>query len=195
MLGGSHEVEGIQSQARSPVRTDKNSQGWYKFPAKTIAVIESRSATELGQNIRLLTYVSIVYLPLSVCAAAWNVDYSYHTANFVVVTVLLSTTIYLAVMNLNNVARLGKGLYQRYRNDVVKSMMKDKEWASMGEKSSPERENDVPSERHIVVFAVSQLWKRVIYYLLELQKKILKLMLKKPTQDVENNAALGRTPA
>jgi hypothetical protein len=59
----------------------------------------------------------------------------------------------------------------------------------------PEGENDAPSERHIVVFAVSQLWKRVICYLLELQKKILKLMLKKPTQDVENNAAGGRTPA
>lgn len=75
--------------------------------------------------------------------------------------------------------------------------MKDKEWASMGEKFiqfRPERENDAPSEWHIVMFAVSQLWKRVLCYLLELQKKILKLRLKKPTQDIENNAAGGGHP-
>ena len=68
----------------------------------------------------------------------------------------------------------------------------------MGEKFSrfrPERENDIPSEWHIVVFAVSQLWKRAICYLIELQKKILKLMLKKQTHDIENNAAGGETTA
>lgn len=145
-----------------------------------------------------MTYVSVVYLPLSFCAAAWSIDYSYHTIAFVVATVLLSTTTYLAVMNLNNLARVSKGLYQRYRNDVVKSMIKDKEWASMGEKFSrfrPERENNTPSEWNIVMFAISQLGKRVICYLLELQKKILKLIPKKPTQDIENNGAGGGTTA
>ncbi|KAF7122253.1 hypothetical protein CNMCM5793_000210 [Aspergillus hiratsukae] len=70
------------------------------------AVIESRAATELGENVKLLTYISIVYLPLSFCAALWAIDYSYHPVVFTVVTVLLATTTYLVVMNLNNLARL-----------------------------------------------------------------------------------------
>ncbi|KAF4153907.1 hypothetical protein CNMCM6069_000175 [Aspergillus lentulus] len=72
------------------------------------AVIESRAATELGENVKLLTYISIVYLPLSFCAALWAIDYSYHPGVFTVVTVLLGTTTYLVVMNLNNLARLSK---------------------------------------------------------------------------------------
>ncbi|KAF4182896.1 hypothetical protein CNMCM7927_009438 [Aspergillus lentulus] len=72
------------------------------------AVIESRAATELGENVRLLTYISIVYLPLSFCAALWAIDYSYHPGVFTVVTVLLGTTTYRVVMNLNNLARLSK---------------------------------------------------------------------------------------
>lgn len=34
------------------------------------ALIESRSSTRLGQNVKLLTYVSIVYLPLAFCAVS-----------------------------------------------------------------------------------------------------------------------------
>lgn len=36
--------------------------------------MESRSSTRLGQNVQLLTYVSIFYLPLAFCAV------SYHSA-------------------------------------------------------------------------------------------------------------------
>lgn len=34
------------------------------------ALIESRSSTRLGQNVKLLTYVSIVYPPLAFCAVS-----------------------------------------------------------------------------------------------------------------------------
>ena len=35
-------------------------------------MIESRAASELGRNVKLLTYVSIFYLPLSFCAVSQN---------------------------------------------------------------------------------------------------------------------------
>lgn len=34
------------------------------------AVVESRLSTRLSQNVRLLTYVSIFYLPLAFCAVS-----------------------------------------------------------------------------------------------------------------------------
>ncbi|RLL97499.1 hypothetical protein CFD26_105485 [Aspergillus turcosus] len=118
------------------------------------AVIESRAATELGENVKLLTYISIVYLPLSFCAALWAIDYSYHPGVFTVVTVLLATTTYLVVMNLNNLARLGKEVYQQFRRDIITSMLNDAKWAPTGEAFSqfrPERVNKTPSEWNILV--------------------------------------------
>ncbi|RHZ64671.1 hypothetical protein CDV55_104808 [Aspergillus turcosus] len=118
------------------------------------AVIESRSATELGENVKLLTYISIVYLPLSFCAALWAIDYSYHLGVFTVVTVLLATTTYLVVMNLNNLARLGKEVYQQFRRGIITSMLNDAKWAPTGEAFSqfrPERVNKTPSEWNILV--------------------------------------------
>ena len=38
---------------------------WQLFSAS--AVIESRASTRLGENVKLLTYVSIFYLPLAFC--------------------------------------------------------------------------------------------------------------------------------
>ncbi|GIJ90124.1 hypothetical protein Asppvi_009074 [Aspergillus pseudoviridinutans] len=128
------------------------------------AVIESRAATELGENVKLLTYVSIVYLPLSFCAALWSIDFSYHLVVFTLVTVLLSTATYLIVMNVNNVARLSKGVYRRFRARIVQSMANDPNWVAVGEAFSqfrPERENVTPSEWKIVVFMVSRLWQWV----------------------------------
>jgi hypothetical protein len=114
--------------------------------------------------VKLLTYVSIVFLPLSFCAAVWSIDYSYRPVVFIVVTVLLSTTTYLMVMNLNNLTRLGKGLYQNPRKSIIRSMRNDSDWRSMGERFSrfrPERQNNTPTEWYILVFLVLQLWKTV----------------------------------
>ncbi|KAL2835987.1 hypothetical protein BJY01DRAFT_252230 [Aspergillus pseudoustus] len=128
------------------------------------AVIESRAATELGENVRLLTYVSIVYLPLSFCAALWSIDFSYHPLVFTLLTVFLSTATYLIVINLNNVARLSKGVYRRFRARIVHSMVNNQQWATVGEAFSqfrPERENVTPSEWNMLLFLISRLLHRV----------------------------------
>ncbi|KAL6229167.1 hypothetical protein BDW75DRAFT_225533 [Aspergillus navahoensis] len=138
------------------------------------AVIESRAATELGENVKLLTYVSIVYLPLSLCAALWSIDFSYHPVVFTFLTVLLSTGTYLVVINLNNLARLGKGVYRRFRAGIVRSMVSDPHWASIGEAFSqfrPERENVTPSEWNILAYLISRLLHRVTSFRLWLGRK------------------------
>lgn len=138
------------------------------------AVIESRAATELGENVKLLTYISIVYLPLSFCAALWAIDYSYHPVVFTVVTLLLATTTYLVVMNLNNLARLSKEVYQRFRRGIITSMLNDDQWAPTGEAFSqfqPERVNMTPSEWNILFFLVLRLWKQLTGFRFLLRKK------------------------
>lgn len=40
------------------------------------ALIESRSSTRLGQNVQLLTYISIFYLPLGFCAVSPEVEFT-----------------------------------------------------------------------------------------------------------------------
>jgi hypothetical protein len=138
------------------------------------AVIESRAATELGENVKLLTYISIVYLPLSFCAALWAIDYSYHPGVFTVVTVLLATTTYLVVMNLNNLARLNKEVYQQFRRGIITSMLNDAKWGPTGEAFSqfrPERVNRNPSEWNILLFLVLQSWKRLTGFRFLLRKE------------------------
>lgn len=108
-------------------------------------------------------------------------------------TIFLATTTYMIVMNLNNLVRLGKGLYQQFRNDMVRFMMDDGEWSSMGKKFSrfrPERENTTPSEWHIVVFAAIRLQKRSVSSLCKLQEKILKLIPKGKSVNREAQAML-----
>jgi hypothetical protein len=68
------------------------------------AVMESRAATLLGQNIKLLTYVSIFFLPISICTSFWSVNdsiFSLSALAAVVPIVALST--YIIVLNLDTI--------------------------------------------------------------------------------------------
>lgn len=76
------------------------------------ALIESRLSTRLGQNVQLLTYISIFYLPLGFCAALWavpSIDDSKTRIPFVITTSLICLITFVVVFNLNNIANaLGK---------------------------------------------------------------------------------------
>jgi Mg2+ and Co2+ transporter CorA len=56
------------------------------------ALSETRNSNHLGQNVKLLTYVSIFYLPLAFCAAVWaipNIDMSGTKTAFSVTALVL----------------------------------------------------------------------------------------------------------
>ncbi|CCC12547.1 hypothetical protein SMACR_06955 [Sordaria macrospora] len=97
------------------------------------ALIESRSSTRLGQNVQLLTYISIFYLPLGFCVAPWavpNINDNKTRIPFITTTSLVCLITFTVVFNLNNIANaLGKTYFSR-RQRLVDEMKDDpnSEW-------------------------------------------------------------------
>ncbi|KAK2784010.1 hypothetical protein FQN52_009389 [Onygenales sp. PD_12] len=114
------------------------------------SVVESRAATQLGENVRLLTYVSIVYLPLGFSAALWSINEEYSVPNFAMVTVVIGLTTYILVSNLNNAVRFSKRTFRQVKTPVVDRMKNDpdKIWSDRAARFTafrPEREKVEPS--------------------------------------------------
>ncbi|KAK2808031.1 hypothetical protein FQN50_005113 [Emmonsiellopsis sp. PD_5] len=114
------------------------------------SVVESRAATQLGENVRLLTYVSIVYLPLGFCAALWSINEKYSVPNFAIVTVFVGLTTYILVSNLNNAVRFSKKSFRQVKTPVVDRMKNDPDiiWSDRAARFAafrPEREKVEPS--------------------------------------------------
>ncbi|KAK2774914.1 hypothetical protein FQN53_003390 [Emmonsiellopsis sp. PD_33] len=114
------------------------------------SVVESRAATQLGENVRLLTYVSIVYLPLGFCAALWSINEKYSVPNFAIVTVVIGLTTYILVSNLNNAVHFAKRTFRKVKTPVVDRMKHDpdKIWSDRATRFAafrPEREKVEPS--------------------------------------------------
>ncbi|KKK19805.1 hypothetical protein ARAM_003378 [Aspergillus rambellii] len=134
-------------------------------------VTESKATTELGENVKLLTYVSIFYLPLSCYVALWSIGYGYHPMSFTAMTAVLSVTTYLIVMNLNHISQLSRGCYKQLQNYIVASMLSDPRWAPLAAtftQCHPDREMLPPSQWDIFVFLISQAWK----WLISLREKL-----------------------
>ncbi|KAH2534182.1 hypothetical protein KXW97_008071 [Aspergillus fumigatus] len=139
------------------------------FNAST--VIESRAATQLGENVKLLTYVSIFYLPLGYCAALWSINRDFNLVAFTITTALLALGTYALVLNLNDIVFLIRKTYRKLRSPILEAMKNDshEQWAELGSAFSefmPERHGDQPSEWAILLYAVLmateklKFWKR-----------------------------------
>lgn len=96
------------------------------------AVIESRAATQLGEKVQLLTYVSIFYLPLSYCAALWSINRDCNLVAFALVTALLALGMYALVLNLSNIVFLIRKAYRKLRASILEAMRDDphEQWAN-----------------------------------------------------------------
>jgi hypothetical protein len=108
-------------------------------------VIESRAATRLGENVKLLTYVSIFYLPLAFCAGLWSINNSYSIPHFIITTTVIALTNYLLVANLEAVVTFCTSLYRSARGPIIRRMQLDSKgkWSKRGIDFSsfrPERE-------------------------------------------------------
>ncbi|KAL7946987.1 ankyrin repeat-containing domain protein [Trichoderma barbatum] len=93
-----------------------------------ITVIETKISTKLGQNVMLLTYVSIFYLPLGFCAALWaipNISDTSTRTPFIVIAAIVSLVTLLVTFNMEKIAATVHKGYQFGRNCFLKEW-KDK---------------------------------------------------------------------
>lgn len=130
------------------------------------ALGETMNSTRLGQNVKLLTYVSIFYLPLAFCAALWaipNIEQDGTRVAFSVTALVLGLVTYLTVANLENVVYVIKGFYSTWRNHLVEQMKDDPTlyWQTHGQRledSWPERKLG-PSEWMVLRFQFIKLFR------------------------------------
>ncbi|KAK3386772.1 hypothetical protein B0H63DRAFT_468360 [Podospora didyma] len=70
------------------------------------AVMESRTSTKLGENIKLLTFISIFFLPLSFCTSLWSISEDlFSISAFATTMPILALATYAVTLNLESIAK------------------------------------------------------------------------------------------
>ncbi|KAK3367609.1 hypothetical protein B0H63DRAFT_84346 [Podospora didyma] len=138
------------------------------------SVIESRASTRLGENVKLLTYVSIFFLPLAFCVAVWSVNETYDTSSLAITATVVSVATYFIVANLQNGTSILSRFYNQLRKRVVRKMTEyhpsNKEetiWVARGKAFSsfrPERTKEQPSEWYVLYFFLVKIIPQVITF-------------------------------
>ncbi|KAH8693491.1 hypothetical protein GQ44DRAFT_695114 [Phaeosphaeriaceae sp. PMI808] len=132
------------------------------------ALIESRASTKLGENVKLLTYVSIFYLPLAFCAALWaipNINQGSTRNPLIITAIIVGFVTYVIVFNLGNLAELSGRLYYNWKANLVKAMQEDssEHWNELGqrfEEFRPNNDRKRPSEWRMVLYQMRMLTRK-----------------------------------
>ena len=127
------------------------------------AVIESRASTRLGENVKLLTFVSIFFLPLSFCTSLWSVNDMFSTKAFLITTILVGCSTYFLVLNINTLVRTTSSVYESHKRPVISAMKGDKaeHWnirAKRFEVFRPRYKRVRPSEWLVLLYLVWKPW-------------------------------------
>lgn len=128
-------------------------------------VMESRASTRLGENVKLLTFVSIFFLPLSFCMSVWSINNTIFSMRALIITVILvGIGTYLVVFNLNNFVGLCARFYDRRKRGIIKLMKEDEDmaWSEQGKRfegARPKQERLKPSEWMILLFVLHRIAK------------------------------------
>ncbi|KAF7533147.1 hypothetical protein G7054_g7332 [Neopestalotiopsis clavispora] len=129
------------------------------------AITESRISTSLGQNVMLLTYVSIFYLPLAFCAALWAIPNLADRAtlnSFVVTSVVVGLVTLLVAFNLENIISLIRSKTSQWRAKIIKKMHTDERWKTEADElQSSLQTRSSPSEWLLVIFWLSRLMQKL----------------------------------
>ncbi|KAL8951750.1 MAG: hypothetical protein Q9222_002300 [Ikaeria aurantiellina] len=123
------------------------------------AVIESRASTRLGENVKLLTFVSVFFIPLSFCTSLWSVNDMFSTSSLIAVIIIVALLTYTTVLNINSIVQSVGLLYDIKKRRVVNAMKNDNReaWQRCGhrfESFRPKHENPKPSEWYITLYAL-----------------------------------------
>lgn len=133
-------------------------------------MIESHEATRLGQNVKLLTFVSIFYLPLGFCVAVWSINESYSVRSLGLAVLCVGAATYVTVANIDLVARAARLTYGFLlggsKDRLVDLMSRDADpyWSSLGREFKQyrhPREYVKPTEWLIPLFMVVRVLRRV----------------------------------
>ncbi|KAL7935803.1 hypothetical protein V8C35DRAFT_262360 [Trichoderma chlorosporum] len=88
-----------------------------------ITIHETRISTKLGQNVMLLTYVSIFYLPLGFCAALWaipNITDDGTRTPFILTATMVSLITLLVTFNMEKIAVIIQRGYRYFGSYIAK---------------------------------------------------------------------------
>ncbi|KAL9594752.1 MAG: hypothetical protein Q9179_005256 [Wetmoreana sp. 5 TL-2023] len=123
------------------------------------AVIESRASTRLGENVKLLTFVSVFFIPLSFCTSLWSVNDMFSMKSLTAVIVIVALLTYTTVLNINTIVNSVGLLYDIKKRRVVNAMKRDHRpsWKFCGQRFEsfrPKHENPKPSEWYIMLYAM-----------------------------------------
>ncbi|KAI4283116.1 MAG: hypothetical protein L6R38_002419 [Xanthoria sp. 2 TBL-2021] len=123
------------------------------------AVIESRASTRLGENVKLLTFVSVFFIPLSFCTSLWSVNDMFSMNSLIAVIVIVAFLTYTTVLNINSIVTTVGLLYDTKKRRVVNAMKRDSRdsWKHCGQRFEsfrPKHENPKPSEWYITLYAL-----------------------------------------
>ncbi|KAL8684949.1 MAG: hypothetical protein Q9224_006048, partial [Gallowayella concinna] len=123
------------------------------------AVIESRASTRLGENVKLLTFVSVFFIPLSFCTSLWSVNNMFSMQSLIAVIVIVALLTYTTVLNINSIVTSVGILYDIKKRRVVEAMKRDDRvsWKHCGQRFEsfrPKHENPKPSEWYITLYAL-----------------------------------------
>ncbi|KAL8687234.1 MAG: hypothetical protein Q9218_006536 [Villophora microphyllina] len=123
------------------------------------AVIESRASTRLGENVKLLTFVSVFFIPLSFCTSLWSVNDMFSSNSLIAVIIVVALLTYTTVLNINSIVHSISLIYDTKKRRVVNAMKKDdrESWRFCGQRFEsfrPKHENPKPSEWYITLYAL-----------------------------------------
>lgn len=116
--------------------------------------MEARAFTQLGENVKLLIFISIFFLPLGLCMvlastspsltllytltqpcfsqSIWSINETYSRQDYAIVTTLVAVTTCLVTLNLNNLIFILHKLYAPRRLALAEEMEKKPNWNTMG---------------------------------------------------------------
>ena len=131
------------------------------FNAST--VIESRASTRLGENVKLLTFVSIFFLPLSFCTSLWSVNVMFSTNALLATVILVGCSTYFLVLNINTIVRTTSSVYERQKRPVITAMKGDQaeRWKTRAKRFEvfrPKHKRVRPSEWLVLLYLLRKPW-------------------------------------
>lgn len=123
------------------------------------AVIESRASTRLGENVKLLTFVSIFFLPLAFTTSLWSINDKFSMSVLIYVIIIVAISTYLVMFNINSLAHGFSKVYDTKKRTIVRAMKTDPRdvWKARGHRFEvfrPKHENPEPSEWYIPLYTI-----------------------------------------